>query len=260
LSNELNDTSPAWTDLVAAPGAHDHIVQLYSESDPAFLVDAVARFVGTGLRQGEAALVIARKESRATFEHALSRDGLHPHPGLNFLDADETLARFMVDGMPQWTAFHEVCGGIIAELRLQYPKVRAYGEMVDILWQRGEQKAAIQLEEFWNDLSGLQTFSLLCAYAIDPLDGASYAAGLASVCRTHTHVIPARSYERFNRAVSEAIAGTLDDSLVRMLFRMVRAHRTGTEMPLGQAALLWLRQNMPRTADRVLEQVRGRLA
>jgi hypothetical protein len=31
-------------------------------------------------------------------------------------------------------------------------------------------------------------------------------------------------------------------------------------MPLGQAALLWLRQNMPRTADRVLGEVRAQLS
>jgi len=53
--------------------------------------------------------------------------------------------------------------------------VRAYGEMVDVLWQRGERDAAIRLEEFWNDLARLQTFSLLCAYCIDHLDPQAYA-------------------------------------------------------------------------------------
>src|SRR5213078_3442317 len=116
-----------------------------------------------------AAMVIARPEHRTRFCVALTRQGVYAAPGVRMLDAQETLASFMVDGMPEWTAFHKACGGAIAELRLQYPAVRAYGEMVDILWQRGERHAALRLEEFWNELGRLQTFSLFCAYAIDPL-------------------------------------------------------------------------------------------
>ena len=107
------------------------------------------------------------------------------------------------DDLPEWTAFHHAMGGAIAELRLQYPAVRVYGEMVDILWQRGEQQAAIRLEEFWNELGKLQTFSLLCAYGIDTLEAGSYGAALDAVCRCHTHLIPTRDYARFNEAVNE---------------------------------------------------------
>ncbi len=78
--------------------------------------------------------------------------------------------------------------------------MRAYGEMVDVLWQRGERDAAIRLEEFWNDLAKLQTFSLLCAYEMDPLDPAAYHP-LECVCKVHTHLIPAADYRRFNQAV-----------------------------------------------------------
>ena len=103
---------------------------------------------------------------------------------------EETLAKFMANGMPQWKAFHELIGGLIAELRLQYPAVRAYGEMVDVLWQRGEREAANRLEEYWNVLGRLQTFSLFCAYRIDPLDSQAYGGALECVCKTHTHLIP----------------------------------------------------------------------
>jgi len=233
------------------------MVEFYK--DPDFLVETVARFVGTGLRAGEAGIVIARASHRALFERALAREDLFPHAALVLLDADETLARFMVDGMPQWTAFHQACGGAIAELKLQHGSVRAYGEMVDILWQRGEKNAAVRLEEFWNELGALQTFSLLCAYGIDPLHPGSYEGGLDRVCRTHTHVIPSRTYKRFNQAVSDALGITLDPPLAHMALKLAASQRPHTDMPLGQAALLWLKQNMPRTAERVLEQVRTRL-
>jgi hypothetical protein len=234
------------------------MVQLYSDSE--FLVEAVVQYLGAGLRSGEAAIIIARPEHRARFVCGFERARLYPSPALHLLDADTTLSLFMADGMPEWTAFHRAVGGKIAELRLQYPTVRAYGEMVDILWQRGEQQAATRLEEFWNELGKLQTFSLLCAYGIDPLAAESYGGGaIEAVCKCHTHLIPARDYARFNEAVSDASKEVLDQPLAQMLLKLAESHRPPTEMPLGQAALIWLKHNMPRTADRVLDQVRARL-
>src|SRR3954471_12186603 len=144
------DTTLDWPELMRHPG-HDHLVQVYE--DPAFLVDAVSQYLAAGLRNGEAAIVIARAEHGRRFAEALGP--LAAAPGLRMLDAEETLAAFMVVGMPQWTAFHAECGGAIAELKLQYPGVRAYGEMVDVLWQRGERQAAMRLEEYWNELGRL---------------------------------------------------------------------------------------------------------
>ena len=251
------DTTLNWPELLRHPGARDHMVQVYN--DPDFLVDAVAQYVGAGLRAGEAAIVIARPQHRERFLRALKSDGAYPASALKLLDAEATLAQFMVDGMPEWTAFHKLIGGTIAELRLQYPAVRAYGEMVDILWQRGDKPAALRLEQFWNETGRLQTFSLLCAYAIDPLRGDTYA-GLESICRCHTHLIPARDYGELNEAVYQASLKVLDLPLAQMLLTLAANNRSQTEMPLGQAALLWLRQNMPRTADRILDEVRADLS
>ena len=176
-----------WNEVLREPSHGDHIVQTYQ--DPAFLAEAVAEYLGTGLRRGEAAIIIARPQHSEAFLAKLAGAG---EPGqLVVLDAEQTLARFMVDGMPQWNAFREVIGGLIAQVRLQYPAVRAYGEMVDILWQQGKRDAAIRLEEYWNELTRLQTFSLFCAYAMDALDPKAYA-GLESVCKAHTHFIPTR--------------------------------------------------------------------
>ena len=253
------DTTLNWPELVRHAGDRDHMLQLYS--DPDFLVESVVRYVGAGLAGGEAAIIIARPEHRERFIRGLAREGLHPSGALRFLDAETTLAGFLVNGTPEWTAFHRTLGGAIAELRLRYRSVRAYGEMVDILWQRGQQRAALRLEEFWNELGCLQTFSLLCAYGIDPLEAASYGGGaLEAVCKCHTHLIPARDYGRFNDAVIDASKEVLDQPLAQMLLSLAASTRLQTEMPLGQAALIWLKHNMPRTADRVLQEVRSRLA
>jgi hypothetical protein len=227
------------------------MVQLYQ--DVAFLSEAVADYIGTGLRRGEAAIIIATPEHRARFSEILSP----AEPGqVKLLDAEETLARFMTSGMPEWKSFHEIVGGAIAELRLQYPAVRAYGEMVDVLWQKGQREAALRLEEYWNELATLQTFTLLCAYRLDNLDSKAYGGPLESVCKAHTHLIPVRDYARFDRAVHEAAKKVLDGPLAQILLALSANHRPATHMPPGQATLLWLRQNMPRTADKVLDELR----
>jgi hypothetical protein len=250
-----------WRELLQNPAGGDHFVQLYK--DEAFLCEALAEYAGTGLRLGEAVVVIATPSHRAAFVQQLAGNGVAAEEALQrgqllLLDADETLARFTPGGMPEWQSFHTLIGGVIAKLRLEYPTVRAYGEMVDLLWQRGEREAAIRLEEFWNDLAGLQTFSLLCAYGMDNLDQAAYGGPLDCICRVHSHLIAVRDYKRFNEAVVEASEAVLDQTLAQMLLSLSEQHRPQTAMPQGQATLLWLQHNMPRTAEKVLAQVRRR--
>jgi len=243
------DTNP-----VTHPAAHDHFAQLYD--DPAQIIASLADYVGEGLRRGEAAVVIATPPHRAALLERLAGRAV-ARGQLKLLDAEHTLARFMSKGMPQWNAFHSIVGGVIAELRLQYPAVLAYGEMVDVLWQRGERDAAIRLEEYWNELGALQTFSLFCAYRMSPLDGRAYGGALESVCKVHTHLLPERDSARFTEAVDAASRRVLDEPLAQILLSLAANHRTATQMPAGQATLLWLHQNMPRTAEKVLSELRA---
>ena len=248
------------SELLRNPGPSDHIVQTYQ--DPAALAGSVAEYLAPGLREGEAAIVIARPQHRSKFIDALAKHGVSAqafveHGQLRLLDAQETLALFMADGMPQWKPFREAIGGVVAEAHLRYGQVRAYGEMVDILWQQGSQDAAIRLEEYWNDLGKLQTFSLFCAYFMDPLDSKACAGPLQCVCKVHSHLIPTRDDERLDHAVSDAAAKVLDGPFAKLLLSLAASHRTSTHMPPGQAALLWLSRNMPRTAEKVLKEVKA---
>ena len=250
-----------WRELLQEPSGGDHFVQVYK--DEAFLVEAVAEYAETGLRRGDGVVIIATPSHCAAFLRQLEGGGVAAEEAVQrgqllLLDADETLARFAPGGMPEWQSFRTLVGGVIAKLRLEYPTVRAYGEMVDLLWQRGEREASIRLEEFWNDLAGLQTFSLLCAYNVDNLDQAAYSGPLDCICRVHSHLIAARDYKRFNEAVIEASEAVLDQTLAQMLLSLSERHRPQTAMPQGQATLLWLQHNMPRTAEKVLAQVRSR--
>jgi hypothetical protein len=74
----------------------------------------------------------------------------------------------------------------------------------------------------------------------------------------HTHLIPAPDYKGFNQAVIEASKEVLDAPLADMLLALSERHRPQTAMPQGQATLLWLQRNMPRTAEKILSEVRSR--
>lgn len=253
-----------WRELIREPAGHHgqpHLVQLYP--DESFLYELVGEYLAGGVARGEGLVVIATPAHRAGFAQELERLGVasadaEARGQVLWLDAEETLTQLMAGGGLDWQRFHAAIGGLIARLRLDYPTVRAYGEMVDILWQRGEQDTALRLEEFWNELAALQTFTLLCAYRMDPLEAAEPGA-MECVCRVHTHLIPARDYASLNRAVMEASREVLDEPLADMLLSLSERHRPATQMPQGQATLLWLQRNMPRTAERVLAGVRAQL-
>jgi hypothetical protein len=65
--------------------------------------------------------------------------------------------------------------------------IRAYGEMVDLLWKDGCEATAIRLETLWNQLARTCDFELLCGYSI----GNFYkGSSLDDIKRQHTHVVP----------------------------------------------------------------------
>jgi signal transduction histidine kinase len=192
-------------DFLSQPAQQNHIVQFYE--DEGFLADVVAHFVGVGLAAAEPTIVIATPGHRAAFTQQLERKGFDVSrllAGGTFviLDARETLARFMVDGQPDWTRFSTVIGNAMTELVRGscHARVRAYGEMVDVLWADGNADAAIRLEELWNDLGRQYSFSLLCAYDLARFPAGTDGAGLARVCGTHSHVIPTEGFARLGDA------------------------------------------------------------
>src|SRR6266702_6422836 len=163
-----------WSEMSAS----EHFVQFY-ESE-VFLLDSLSGFIDTGLSAGDACIVIATKAHRERLEERLKAKGLdliaaHTRGEYIALDAVETLSKFMVDGLPEPQRFLEIIGSIIRQAGEGRLRVRAFGEMVALLWEEGNQAGAIHLEELWNDLAGIHSFSLFCAY---PMHGFGKAESL----------------------------------------------------------------------------------
>lgn len=182
-----------WSDIAES----EHFVQFY-ETD-AFLVESVSGFIGTALKAGDAAVVIATRAHRQGLESQLAARGIDlsavcASGQFVMLDAAETLSEFMVDGSPDPERFTAVVGGVVARLTRSGRRVRAFGEMVALLWADGNQPAAIHLEELWNDLAKVHRFALFCAYPMNGVAGEANGESFGSVCTCHTRVIPAESY------------------------------------------------------------------
>lgn len=175
----------------------DHFVQFY-EAD-SFLLNSLSGFIGRAITSGDAALVIATDSHRKSLDELLTSNGVDP-AGAKVrgqyvaLDAAETLAMFMVDGSPEPQRFNQVIGNVIESVTDGRNNVRAFGEMVAILWAEGNYSAAIKLEELWNALQKNYSFSLFCAYPMNGFSGEKFVDELSGVCTAHSRVIPAESY------------------------------------------------------------------
>lgn len=166
----------------------DHLVQIYE--DESVFMGTLERFIGDGLRRGEANVVIATASHRSWLEARLCNaghdlDAARSSGAYIALDAAGTLARFMVGGWPDEERFAEVIRVVLGDAQRGGRKVRAFGEMVALLWAQGHNGATVRLEHLWNDLCASDNLALFCAY---PRIGATRDLGdsLAEVCALHS--------------------------------------------------------------------------
>jgi len=193
-----------------------HAVQLY-ESD-AFLADSVAYFIHKGLETGCGALIIATAAHQEAIDQALRARGADPSVARASgqyiaIDAAETLDQIMVDGWPDAQRFNRLVGAALWTLaERNCSSVRAFGEMVTVLWASGRHEAALHLEKLWNSLSSRHKFSLLCAYPLNCFSGEGQAPLVLEMCSSHSHVIPAETYAKCGPATHMASRSSPPDA------------------------------------------------
>ena len=172
--------------------AGHHVVQFY-ESD-ADLVEGAGGYLSGAAREGAVAIVIATEPHQRAFEAHLRETGVdvaaaRDDGSLVALDAGATLARFVRDGRVDRDGFSATVGAVVRSAAATGRPVRAYGEMVALLWEAGDVLAAIDLETLWNELATEVSFSLYCAYRSASVAGHEHAGALEQVCRLHSDVV-----------------------------------------------------------------------
>jgi hypothetical protein len=169
----------------------DHVVQIY-ENDDAFL-DLLTGFVSGGFNADESVVLIATEAHLNALDRRLEDLG-HAVPALRSghryirLDAEEILSRFMVNDWPDETLFRQVVSEVITQAKRDNRKVRAFGEMVAILWAQGQVGATVRLEQLWNKFCENEAFCLFCAY---PQNGFTQDASesLLHICSAHSKMV-----------------------------------------------------------------------
>ena len=172
-----------------------HVVQFYGHDEE--LTERVADYLLEALGGGGAAIVIATPEHRQAFETRLKQAGADletARDGGAYLarDARATLGEFLTaDRLDHaafdHAAFDRVIGGLIRQAGTGGRPVRAYGEMVALLWDDGLVNAAVELESMWNELGRRHSFTLSCGYRASSMAGEADA--FAELCRLHREVV-----------------------------------------------------------------------
>ena len=118
----------------------------------------------------------------------------------------------MPDGRIDPKAFRRVIGSLLERAAAAGRPVRAYGEMVALLWEAGDVLAAIELEELWNDIARDHDFGLLCGYRSASVAGDHHDAARQRVCCLHSAVLEPRPSEGAERREVSARFGADKDA------------------------------------------------
>jgi signal transduction histidine kinase/CheY-like chemotaxis protein len=247
-SEESTPTTPstANTSILtkdATHSSHVHQAQFYDDEDHLFraISDFFLPFFDD-LGEGElCAVIIARPRPIHYFKDLLRLRGYtsgypddkvaeildYPDSSANtgrhvlFVDAYRTLDKMM----PGPEINYQDLEKILHELFSQLPGRRrsdgqrqgytyVYGELVDILCERRQHLAALELEKIWNDFLATRKLSLLCGYSMDGFRDQLVANVFQQICHTHTIVSPTESYSTLSTVEQRmAMVATLQQNV-----------------------------------------------
>jgi hypothetical protein len=253
----------SWDRVVAGAAPCDHIVQFYEDQD--FLNRAVCRFAGTALANGEGIILVPTLTHWNAFHPLLEAEGVDVDAAqkrgqLTVVYADELLPRIMGDAMPDSSVVLDLAADVIGQARSggRYGKVRLWGEMVNVLWERGNVAASMGLEDLFDQVANKHDIAVFCSYFMDNFKGEVHAHTLPRLSENHSHLIPVEDYARLERAVAAALQETVGADEARVLeSRLLSQYRAPFNMPRAQALLMALRHILPTIADPVLHRSRS---
>jgi MEDS: MEthanogen/methylotroph, DcmR Sensory domain len=171
----------------------DHLLQIYDNH--AEYLQGLSRFVSDGFKKNESVVVIATAWHINALERCLGEfatDLLRVTNQYIPLDAEQVLAKFMVDGWPDQKRFEQTITKVLIQAGQGGRRVRAFGEMVALLWVQGHADATFQLEYLWHQLQKKNAFSLFCAYPRKGFEENSPDT-VQKICQAHSKMVPHRS-------------------------------------------------------------------
>ena len=171
--------------------SNGHIVQLFDNEESR--ARNVASFLAEGYAAHEPMFLIAQPANWTAIITHLERHGVSMQRAIAdgmfvVKDAQDTLLRVSPFGSPSTGAFQEVLGGTLQALARRAPRVRVYGEMADMLAQRGDFETLMKLEAIGNQLLATMPVHVLCGYSASTFMPPSSHRSLIDICCAHTAV------------------------------------------------------------------------
>jgi CheY-like chemotaxis protein len=174
-------------------------------SDDASLLDGFTQFIGSALRAGNAAIVVATESHRDRLLPRLQSHGLDIGAAIEqgtyiSLDAAGTLSTFMVNDLPDPARFLQAAANLFAAAvkaaKGEHPRVSVCGECDPPLWKLGNGQAAIRLEQLWNEVAKTYDIDILCGYPLGSFHGKQDSHIFQRICAEHSAVY-------YSKAVTE---------------------------------------------------------
>lgn len=240
-----------------------HIVQFF-QSDESSLLHNLSRYVTDGLEAGEPVVVLTDRDRRDRLFSVLELSGTEPDIGkqdgrLVVLDSEQLLAKILSGGTIDGERFNSIIGRAMREVvsRSRSRRVRAYGDLVGVLWKSGRHAAAVELERYWNDLQAQLPFDLYCGYPIDLFGDDFHPARIDPLLCQHTNVVA--------QLRNADLQSALDFAMYETFGRRLRGSGSSIkeqiatiwpELPSPEATILWIRQYLPSQANEIIERAR----
>ena len=89
--------------------------------------------------------------------------------------------------------------------------------MVNVLWERGDVAASMNLEDLFDQLAHEHDIAIFCSFLMDNFNGEVHARMLPRLGENHSHLIPVEDYARLERAVADALRETVGSDEARVL-------------------------------------------
>jgi PAS domain S-box-containing protein len=192
-------------DIDTSEPSGSHSILFYE--DESALLDNLSDFAGASLGAGGSFVVIATRKHREQLAECLRTRGVDVDFAVTRdryieMDAEETLDRFLVEGWPESELFFDAIEPEVQRAKLSSLRksgtIAGFAEMVDLLWRKDRNDAAIEVERLCAELAERNSVTLRCAYPIGSFKNESQLESFRKVCAEHGHVFPAESYTSLN--------------------------------------------------------------
>lgn len=238
-----------------------HTVTFYEEG-PKFS-GAVLDHVAEGLGNREGILLLITQQHWMTLRTELAQAEANVEEALEagrlvVLEATAALAALRSDGVVSEQRFRELVEPAWRRVSADGTRrVRAVGELVDILWQEGSREESIRLERIWERFLAPRDIRLLCAYCIRVLDDASPM--VEEVVGLHEGLVHAPDRVNLDLAIAAAfdeVVGVEQAGRLRPLVAMDLGFPQ--QLGMGERTLFWVRRHLPHHSATIMERARVR--